>query len=294
MTLDEYEIRELIGIGGMGAVFRGFHVPTSRPVAIKVLISDESRNFAYRLRMFRRESDNIARLAHASIVQVHQIKQLNGITFVVMDLFLGPTGRAVNLMDYARFFGPASGLLEEDDIQQIFIALLNAVGYAHSRGVVHCDLKPENILFQCVRSTEDGYWDAFLKVTDFGIAKIIGEDMVLRTARGSKEAYGEDENDRPADAHALINTYDFMSPEQRHGKPAIPVSDLFSIGIMMLRMLTGAKELGLPNRPSHPRPGIHPGWDKVIMTAMRENPKERYPDAASMAAAISALKIRKM
>jgi serine/threonine protein kinase len=95
--------------------------------------------------------------------------------------------------------------------------------------------------------------------------------------------------DAPQDAAALIGTYDYMSPEQRRGLPATPLSDLFAIGMMMLRLLTCSHELSLRQRPSTLRPEIHPDWDDVIMTALREDPDRRFPDAATMAAAIAAI-----
>jgi serine/threonine protein kinase len=74
-----------------------------------------------------------------------------------------------------------------------------------------------------------------------------------------------------------------MSPEQRRGTAATPTSDLFSVGIVMLRLLTGARELGLRQKPSSLRPGVHPGWDSVILRAIRENPQARHPSAEEMA-----------
>jgi serine/threonine protein kinase len=134
----------------------------------------------------------------------------------------------------------------------------------------------------------DGRWDAYLMLTDFGLAKIVGEEMVLSSATASVDSFAG-EQQIPSDAGALIGTFEYMSPEQRRGEPATPASDLFTVGIMMLRLLTGAKELGLRSRPSKLRPDLHRGWDKVILKAIRESPTERFPHAISMAMAINEL-----
>lgn len=289
MVLGDYEALDLIGYGGMGAVYRGLDLNTNEQVALKFLIADEMDDFNFRIHQIRNEAKIISRLDHPSIVKLHDMQQKNGLTFLVMDLFLGPNGAPVNLVDYVANFGDASGLLAEDDCKQIMISLLGAIGYAHSMGVVHCDLKPENVLFDCVNIHPDGRWDAFLMLTDFGLAKIVGEEMVLSSATASVDSFAGGADSVPKDADALIGTFEYMSPEQRRGEPATPASDLFTVGIMMLRLLTGAKELGLRSRPSKLRPDLHRGWDKVILKAIRENPTERFPHAISMAMAINEL-----
>ncbi len=291
MRLGPYHVLEMIGFGGMGAVFRGIHLPTDEQVAMKFLIGDDQADVAERVRQFQQEAQIIRRLSHPSIVKVQDLRREQGLSFMVMDLFLGLYDHPVNLRDYCSSFGTASGLLDEEDMQQIMAALLEAVGYAHANGVVHCDLKPENVLFQCMGTDEDGYWDAHLKLTDFGLAKIVGEELVLNSATRSMRSFaGHD--DAPQDAAALMGTYDYMSPEQRRGEPASAASDLFSIGMMMLRLLTGVSELGLRGRPTTVRPSIHPDWDDIILTALREDPAERFAAADEMIDAILAIDLQ--
>lgn len=290
MMLGEYQVMELIGFGGMGAVFRGIHLPNNEQVALKFLIGDDKDSVDDRLERFRLEAQIISRLKHPSIVRVRELQSLGGLYFMVMDLFLGLYGRPVNLRDYCHSFGTANGLLDEEDLQQISLALLEAIAYAHDKDVVHCDLKPENVLFQCVGFDEDGFWDAHLKLTDFGLAKIVGEELVLNSATRSMRSFaGHD--DAPQDAAALIGTYDYMSPEQRRGEPATPASDLFAIGMMMLRLLTGMHELGLRSKPSKVCPGIAKDWDDIIITALRENPANRFADAHDMMQAIANIEL---
>ncbi len=206
-----------------------------------------------------------------------------------MDLFLEPGSSPVNLMDYAKDFGPATGLLEEDDLKQITLALQDAVGYAHEHDIVHCDLKPENILFSCKQRKED-YWLADLKLTDFGVARIIGEDFLLESVTKSIEIASVS-TQLTQDVQSLVGTYEYMSPEQRRGEPAIPQSDLYSIGLIMLRLLTGRTQLTPGMRPSAMRKGMTRDWDQTILQAFEEDPRMRFGSAEAFAASVNRIAV---
>jgi serine/threonine protein kinase len=288
--IGDYEMGNLIGYGGMGAVFRAEYVPTGRLAALKFLLNGgDEVDVQKRVRSFQREAELVQRLRHPSIVDIRGIGQWEDLHFIDMELFLGLHDRPINLSDYAIEFGDRQGRLESEEMRSIALVLLDALAYAHSQGVVHCDLKPENILFQYVGDAGAGYWHAHLKLTDFGVAKVIGEKFVLESVTKSVTAFGAGGSNAPDDAKALIGTYDYMSPEQRRGKPANEVSDLFAVGMMLLRLLTGRKQLGIRGKPSDLRGGLDPGWDEVILTTLRERPASRYPSAAAMADAIDSL-----
>ena len=202
---------------------------------------------------------------------------------MAMELFLGPYGTPVNLNDYANNFGDANGVLDENDTRQIMLVLLEAIGYAHRHGVVHCDIKPSNILFNSL-GMEGDMWNAHLKLTDFGIAKVVGEDLVHQSVTQSLNRVSVG-GAMTADAMALLGTYDYMSPEQRRGDTATFSSDIYAVGMMVFRFLTGKTELGL-KKPSRLMPGLNPAWDTVILKALNEDPERRYKSAREMASAL--------
>jgi serine/threonine-protein kinase len=282
-----YLVLARIGFGGMGAVYRAFDQRGGGEVALKFLLADESQDSDKRVALFRREAEVIRGLDHPAIVKVRDFGSADGLSFMAMDLFLGPHDRPVNLRDYARGFGAGDGLVDQLDMQQIAVQLLGAIAYAHRRGVVHCDVKPENILFDCIATEADGGWRAHLKLTDFGLAKIVGEELVLASATASMNQFGQNRL-APSDGTALRGTYQYMSAEQRRGRRATPASDLFAVGLMLYRLLTGTEDPG-EGLPSSLRPGLHRGWDSVIAAASQEDPAHRYPNAEAMAAAISAV-----
>jgi len=270
----------------MGVVHRATVRETGAPVAIKFLIASDADKNERQLRRFQQEARIIGQLHHPAIVSVSDLSQLDGLSFMAMELFLGPYDRPVNLADYAARFGSANGLLDEHDTREIMLVLLDAIAYAHRHGVVHCDLKPENILFQSLGMDGD-HWRAHLKLTDFGVAKVIGEELVHQSVTQSinKQAAGATLG---ADAVALLGTYDYMAPEQRRGESATFASDIYAVGLMLYRFLTGQTELGL-RRPSELRPGLNRAWDTIILKALQEQPALRYPDAEALAAALARL-----
>lgn len=288
MKIGPYELRERIGIGGMGVVYRAQDRLAGEEVAMKFLISSDQEKNAIALQAFEQEAEVIRALDHPAIVEVRELNRQDSFDYMVMELYLGPYGRPVNLADYSRDFGPATGLLVEEDLQQIFLALLGAIGYAHEHDVVHCDLKPGNILLQCQEAADD-FWLATLKLTDFGLAKVIGEGVVHESVTQSMDRVTQGAA-LTEDVSALVGTYEYMSPEQRRREPATSQSDLYAVGMMMYRLFTGKQELGL-RPPSELRPGVDRGWDRIILTALREKPEQRYATAADMAADIAALRL---
>lgn len=287
-----YRVDEMIGCGGMGVVFSGHDTVDGDAVAIKFLASEPSAQDSSPVSILESSTATIHKLAHHSIVKVREFCHIDALDFLVMDLFLGPEGRPVNLKDYASSFGDGNGLLDETDACQIMLALLDAVAYAHRHGVIHCDLKPENILLQFKGFGDEEHWDADLKITDFGIAKLLGEGLILESVTRSLASFQGHDRAMPPDAAALIGTFDFMSPEQRRGEPATCQSDLFAIGMMIFRLLTGNKQLGLRTRPSQLRPCLNPAWDDFLLHALREKPEQRFADASGMAAEIKQIQDR--
>jgi eukaryotic-like serine/threonine-protein kinase len=199
--IGNYEIIALLGKGGMAVVYRARQLNIRRDVAIKVIRTDlrESDDFAKR---FEREAHTSAGLDHPHILKVFDYGQQNDMVYLVMELKAG--GSLAELMK--------QGLLTEAQSLKYIDQVSSALDYAHRQGIVHRDLKPQNVLF-------DGDMNAIL--TDFGIAKVLGETTTL-TQTGS-----------------AMGTPAYMSPEQWQGLPLDNRSDLYALGIIAYEMLTG-------------------------------------------------------
>ncbi len=198
----EYRLERKLGEGGMGSVYLGVHGALGQKVAIKILAPELSRHEEIRERFLQEARIQIA-LQHPAIVQVHTASTEGGALALVMEYVDGPTlGEAL----------ASRGALPLDEALPLIGQILAAVGYAHGRGVVHRDLKPSNLLL-----TAGGA----VKVTDFGIAKVIGGTKLTRTG-------------------TVMGSAEYMSPEQVVGSAEIDHrSDLYSLGATFHEMLTG-------------------------------------------------------
>ena len=255
-----YEIREKIGSGGYGAVYRAHQAGINREVAIKVILPEHA-NAPKFLNNFEREARLVARLEHPRIVPLFDYWQDDMGAFLVMRWLRGGS-----LRDRVRLRGP----LEPAQVAHILDQVAEALTVAHNAGVVHRDLKPDNILL-------DELGNAYL--TDFGIAKNLEQVTSHST-------------------DAMVGTPDYLSPEQIQRLPVTPHSDLYSLGIVLYELLTGDRpfaDAGLMVLMKHlrdPLPSLHsvnpalpPALDAVIQRATAKDPAQRYPDAAALARA---------
>lgn len=201
-----YEILELLGEGGMGAVYKARQIDMDALVAIKLLSPDVVPDTVARQRLHS-EARSLAVMSHPSIPKVHCIDQLpDGSIFLVMDLI---GGRSLDSILREQ------GKLPLDEALPVFMEVAEALAHAHERGLVHRDLKPGNIMI----SEEDGSRRAY--VLDFGIAKNLSSSQKF-TQTG-----------------ALIGTANYMSPEQASGMPLGPQSDLYSLACVLYETLVG-------------------------------------------------------
>ncbi len=284
--IGRYKLIQRIGMGSMGVVMRAEDQQAGGEVAMKFLVCDPT-DLRNRLDEVRHADSVVSALRHNAIAKIIQNTNIEGYNITISNLYLGSEGRPINLWDCSRLYGNEEGILNQYDIRSMLLTLLEALTHAHSHSMVHCDLKPENILFP----TQNGSrrkWYSGLKVSDFGIAHIVGEDFRHKSIRRSLR-YANVSSAMKEDIRSLVNTFDFMSPEQRRGKTATPLSDVYSVGLIALRFLTGNKQLKMHKRPSTSRSGIDPAWDHVLLRALKEAPKERYQSAAEMAADIANL-----
>ncbi len=239
----ELEIVELIGRGGMGAVYRARQPALDRWVALKILPpqATERAGFAER---FTREARALARLNHPNIVAVHEFGQAGGMPYFVMEFVEGVTLRR---LVQERRLGPREAL-------QIVPQICEALQFAHDEGVVHRDIKPENILMD-----KKGR----VKIADFGIAKIVGGDQVRQNLTRDQ----------------VLGTPHYMAPEQiEHPQAVDHRADIYSLGVVFYEMLTGELPLGKFAPPSR-KVQVDVRLDEVVLRALEKEPERRYQQA---------------
>ena len=269
-----FRIASIIGSGGAGTVFKAIQEPLDRPVALKMLRSDLSRNDRIRQR-FVREGRAVASLSHPNIAMVLDFGAAeDGQLYLAMELVEG-----VSLADMlGRQHLPFS------DIRQIFEQLLAGLAHAHARGVVHRDIKPGNVLL-----TSDSDGNPHAKIVDFGIATYDDERQ---------------REDLPAPGR-IIGTPLFMAPEQARGDSHLtPAADLYTVGLMLYWAVTGRHaftgptpaailnaQVNAPTPPVVPRPGLMtpPGLEELIYDALEKDPTKRIVSANAFRTRLRAL-----
>jgi serine/threonine-protein kinase len=268
--LGEYEIGRLVGVGSMGAVYEGLRAATGTRVAIKVLSPELEAVPAARAR-FLKEAKLTARVRHSNIVNVTDVGEDTGRSYLVMDMLEGE--------DLARRL--ASGPLAVAEAADLLGPVCDAVAAAHDRGVTHRDLKPSNI-FLAMRGGR-----AHPIVLDFGIAK---DDDGGAVDGGATTASG-----------IVFGTPYYLSPEQvADHRAAGPASDQYALGVILYECLTGQRPYvgetieevfraivaGKPTAPSALRSQIPTDVEEVVLRAMHADPKARFASVAALGRAL--------
>src|SRR6185436_20107923 len=243
----QFEIIELIGRGGMGCVFKVRQRHLDRYVALK-LLSDKLARDPHFAERFNREGRVLAKLNHPNIVSVYDFGQSGGFYFLVMEFVDG-----VNLRQAMK-----AGRFSPGEALAIVPKICEALQYAHGQGILHRDIKPENILLDA---------RGHVKIADFGIAKLVGEEKpdLSLTATG-----------------AALGTPHYMAPEQFE-KPAEVDhrADIYSLGVVFYEMLTGELPIGRFAAPSSKTP-VGVNVDEVVFRTLEKDRERRYQSAGEM------------
>ncbi|WP_055698745.1 protein kinase domain-containing protein [Streptomyces silaceus] len=263
-----YQLRDLLGEGGMASVHLAYDTVLDRQVAIKTLHSELGREQSFRER-FRREAQSVAKLTHTNIVSVFDTGEdaLDGTTmpYIVMEYVEGkPLGSVLDAA-VSQF-----GAMPTDQALKITADVLAALEISHEMGLVHRDIKPGNVMM-----TKRNV----VKVMDFGIARAMQSGVTSMTQTGM-----------------VVGTPQYLSPEQALGRGVDARSDLYSVGIMLFQLVTGrlpfeadsplaiayAHVQEEPVAPSSINRSLPPAIDALVARALKKNPNERFPTAESM------------
>jgi serine/threonine protein kinase/formylglycine-generating enzyme required for sulfatase activity len=247
--LPQYQIEALLGRGGMGAVYKGRQTSLDRPVAIKILPLEIGEHDATYAQRFKNEARAMARLSHPGIVKVYDFGETSGgLLYFVMEFIEGT--------DVAKMIAE-QGRLHSEHAMAITAHVCDALGYAHSLGILHRDIKPANIMV--------GY-DGRVKVADFGLAKVTNTGESAMTRSG-----------------VIMGTLPYMAPESLVlGVDVDKRADIYAVGVMLYQMLTGKLPHGMFEMPSLQVKGLDPRYDKIVATALRDDRELRYSSAEAL------------
>ncbi len=266
-----YQIRELLGHGGMSSVYKAFDPNLRREVAIKIIHSHLTGQVDF-IERFEREAASVAQLRHPNIIQVHDFSREGSAYYIVFEYVAGET-----LQERLRRLSETNQFMSISEVKQITIALSNAIEYAHSKGIIHRDIKPANVI---LNSNNEPI------LMDFGITKILGGGK--HTATG-----------------ITVGTVQYMSPEQIKGEDVDARTDIYALGITLYEMLGGRAPfeanstmalmmMHVQNEAPDPRSlraDIPSAFVDVVQRAIAKEPRRRYQRAADLARDVSWIKV---
>jgi formylglycine-generating enzyme required for sulfatase activity len=260
--LTQYQLTEIIRRGGMSTVYKAYQDSLDRFVAVKVLFTNKDPQFAAR---FKREARAIAALQHHNILPVYDYGEQESLLFLVMQY-----------IENGATLGDMLGKpMAATTALRLTSHVLDALDYAHKRGVIHRDIKPANVLMPS---------PAWPMLADFGIAKLMNDNQQRLTL-----------------ANQIIGTAAYMAPEQATGRPIDARTDLYAAGVVLYELVTGRVPFDSdtpmavltkhvyesPPAPRTLNPDLSPAVEAVLLRALAKDPNARYQTAAEMGAELS-------
>ncbi len=257
--IGKYEILEKRGEGGFGVLYKAMDPMIERVVALKVLHTQYASNERLSA-WFKREAKAMARLNHPNIVTIHSFEIEGDRHFIIMEYVEGSA-----LDEDLKQSGP----MPIDNIIRAALQMVDGFGYAHENGIVHRDIKPSNVMVDS---------SGKVKITDFGIAKILGDSKLTKTGTGAGSLH-------------------YMSPEQIEGRPIDARTDIYSLGITLYQMITGKVPFSdesefvvmrahldqTPTSPSQLRSDTPPELDRIVLKMLEKKPEDRYDSMETLA-----------
>lgn len=241
------EILELIGVGGMGAVYKARQEGLDRIVALKILPKEFGHDVKFALR-FTREARTLAKLNHPNIVSLYEFGNVDETYYFLMEFIEGST-----LRDAVR-----ASQLTPEHAMVIVPNLCDALQYAHDKGVIHRDIKPENILMSI---------DGTVKLADFGLSRLLDNESQSSGLTGT---------------HQVMGTPRYMAPEQFEGMHNVDHrADIYSLGVVFYEMLTGELPIGRFATPSK-KVQVDVRLDEVVLRSLEKEPRRRYQHASDI------------
>jgi len=275
-TLKHYKIEELLGMGGMGVVYRARDTKLQRPVALKILkpelVADPGRKSRFIV-----EAQSAAAVTHPAIASIYDIDEADGTMFIAMEYIEGRTvGRLI-----------AEGELDLQGAVEIGHQIAEGLARAHEAKIVHRDIKSDNIMV-----TRDGH----AKLLDFGLAKLLDPGLTEDEIPAEVSRTLTKERVHTI-AGTVMGTTNYMSPEQARGRQVDSKSDIFSLGVVLYEMVTGelpfSRETALDTmhaivfEEAKPvtavRRNLPAQIHQIISRCLRKRPEDRYPDASRLA-----------
>jgi eukaryotic-like serine/threonine-protein kinase len=271
--LGPYEVVALIGAGGMGEVYRARDLRLQREVALKVLPEHLCENPAM-LERFKREATAAAALSHPNIMALYDVGRADGVDYAVAELLEGETLRS-------RL---SRGALQWPKAAEIGVSIAQGLAAAHAKGIIHRDLKPDNVFL-----TRQGR----VKLLDFGLAKLLQEP---------REDGQEGARRGPRPESTVMGTPGYIAPERLEGRPADYRADIFALGAILYRMLTGRPAFGAERTVEELRATltheprsfsahheVPPALERIVRRCLAKRPDERYRSAREVSQALEAL-----
>lgn len=273
--LGRYEIRLLLGAGGMGEVYLAHDLTLRRPVAVKVLRADLTAD-RVRLQRFEREAYTASSLNHPGILTIYEIGHEDEVDFIVTEFIDG-----ASLAQHLK-----REVFKLPEVLEIGIQVASALAAAHAAGIMHRDIKPDNIMLRR---------DRLVKVLDFGLAKLSGLDSQAQTESLYITKPG-----------VVLGTPSYMSPEQARGLPVDSRTDIWSLGVVLYEMVAGllpfagttTSDVLVAILSTEPRaltkyaPGAPAEFERIVMKALRKNQEERYQAVQDLELDLKTLKQR--